>query len=137
VAPSWWHNKSLEEVTENRGKPFLGFERRMREVQGKAHPSTHLTTHLRSPCTYPHSPVGAGKSGVGGASEKKSSTQISVLLHRCWDRCFDRYRPVGYRASLLFSIRKNTLFGRWPALLSNKVSSLGSRLTDRPTRGRR
>jgi hypothetical protein len=55
-----------------------------------------------------------------------SSTQISVLLCRCWDRCSNRYRPVGYGASRLLSIRKNTLFGKWPALLGNKVSSLGS-----------
>jgi hypothetical protein len=31
----------------------------------------------------------------------------------------DRYRPVGYGASLLLSIRKNTLFGKWPAPLAN------------------
>jgi len=31
----------------------------------------------------------------------------------------NRYRPVGYGASLLLSIRENILFGKWPAPLAN------------------
>ena len=32
----------------------------------------------------------------------------------------NRNRPVGYGASLMLSIRKITLFGKWPALLGDR-----------------
>jgi hypothetical protein len=49
---------------------------------------------------------------------------LAASLHKllnsslCWDRCFDT--PVGYGASLLLSVHKITLFGKWPALLGNR-----------------
>jgi hypothetical protein len=56
---------------------------------------------------------------------------MGMALIGCWDRCSNTpvgqqvstcwltNRPVGYGASLLVSIRKITLFGKWPALLGN------------------
>jgi hypothetical protein len=38
------------------------------------------STHLRSLYTHPHSPLGTGKSGVKGVSDKGSSLQISVFF---------------------------------------------------------
>jgi len=41
VAPPCRHDRSLEKAAKNRGRPFLGFEREMRRLCGRAHLSAH------------------------------------------------------------------------------------------------
>jgi len=56
-------------------------------------------------------PVSGSRRVVGGGTVVGTNA-LTVLLA-------NGYRLVAYGASLLLSIHKNTLFGKWPAMLDN------------------
>jgi hypothetical protein len=61
---------------------------------------------------------------TGSCSDRSSNNPVGQQKLTCWLTS----QPVSYSASPLLSIRKITLFGKWPTLLGNGLTLLGNGL---------